>query len=51
MADKRLQAATGRLGAWAFWPSGTEGFAKAEVTEGMEVVEAINAEYGEDIFG
>ncbi|MEB3090156.1 NAD(P)/FAD-dependent oxidoreductase, partial [Parvimonas sp. M20] len=32
--DKALRAAQARLAAWAFHPTGTEGFAKAEVTAG-----------------
>src|SRR5690606_20987946 len=34
IADRRLDAAAARLGAWRFMPAGTEGFAKAEVTAG-----------------
>jgi len=34
IADKRLRAAQERLSRWAFTPSGSEGFAKAEVTVG-----------------
>lgn len=34
MADKVLQDAAGRLADWPFQPTGTEGFAKAEVTAG-----------------
>ncbi|MFW2829741.1 NAD(P)/FAD-dependent oxidoreductase [Sphingomonas sp. ID0503] len=34
MTDKALRSAEARLGAWSFHPSGTEGFAKAEVTAG-----------------
>jgi predicted Rossmann fold flavoprotein len=34
LPDKKLAEAGGRLAAWAFHPSGTEGFAKAEVTVG-----------------
>ena len=33
-ADKALRAAQERLGGWAFQPTGSEGFAKAEVTAG-----------------
>lgn len=33
-ADKALRAAQDRLGGWAFQPTGSEGFAKAEVTAG-----------------
>ncbi|MEL6946175.1 MAG: NAD(P)/FAD-dependent oxidoreductase [Pseudomonadota bacterium] len=33
-ADSRLQAAEAQLRAWSFSPSGTEGYAKAEVTAG-----------------
>ncbi|CAA9513413.1 MAG: Uncharacterized protein YhiN [uncultured Sphingomonadaceae bacterium] len=33
-SDRALDAAAERLGAWRFAPSGTEGFAKAEVTVG-----------------
>jgi len=32
--DKALRAAAARLADWRFWPNGTEGFAKAEVTIG-----------------
>ncbi len=32
--DKVLRAAQERLARWPFWPNGTEGFAKAEVTIG-----------------
>lgn len=34
LADARLEAAEARLAAWCFHPTGTEGFAKAEVTVG-----------------
>ena len=34
MSDKALRQASARLGDWAFQPSGTEGYAKAEVTVG-----------------
>ncbi|WP_424688263.1 NAD(P)/FAD-dependent oxidoreductase [Erythrobacter sp.] len=34
VADKNLRAAASRLADWRFTPSGTEGFAKAEVTIG-----------------
>jgi len=34
LSDKALRAAEERLAAWSFTPSGTEGFAKAEVTVG-----------------
>lgn len=34
IADKKLSAAEQRLSHWAFQPTGTEGFAKAEVTVG-----------------
>lgn len=34
LPDKALRAAGERLAAWAFQPSGTEGYAKAEVTAG-----------------
>ncbi|WP_157219851.1 BaiN/RdsA family NAD(P)/FAD-dependent oxidoreductase [Flavisphingomonas formosensis] len=34
LSDKALRAAEERLGGWSFTPSGTEGFAKAEVTVG-----------------
>ncbi len=34
MTDKALRAAQARLANWPFMPSGTEGFAKAEVTAG-----------------
>jgi len=34
LADKDLRAAAGRLAQWHFTPTGTEGFAKAEVTIG-----------------
>jgi predicted Rossmann fold flavoprotein len=34
LADRRLEEAERRLAAWRFSPSGTEGFAKAEVTVG-----------------
>jgi predicted flavoprotein YhiN len=34
IADRRLDEAAARLGAWRFMPAGTEGFAKAEVTAG-----------------
>jgi predicted Rossmann fold flavoprotein len=34
MADRKLDEAARRLGDWRFWPSGTEGYAKAEVTAG-----------------
>ncbi len=34
LADKRLRAAQERLARWPFTPSGSEGFAKAEVTIG-----------------
>ena len=34
MADKALRAAGSQLKSWAFHPTGTEGFAKAEVTAG-----------------
>jgi predicted Rossmann fold flavoprotein len=34
MSDKALRVAEARLRDWAFHPSGTEGFAKAEVTAG-----------------
>lgn len=34
MPNKLLQLAQTRLGGWTFMPSGTEGFAKAEVTAG-----------------
>ncbi len=34
LPDKALATAEARLGAWSFRPSGTEGFAKAEVTIG-----------------
>lgn len=33
-ADAKLRAAQDRLSRWQFWPNGTEGFAKAEVTVG-----------------
>ncbi|MFX4963507.1 NAD(P)/FAD-dependent oxidoreductase, partial [Acinetobacter baumannii] len=33
-SDKALRGAEARLRDWAFHPSGTEGFAKAEVTAG-----------------
>ena len=34
LSDKSLRCAQDRLAAWSFTPSGTEGFAKAEVTAG-----------------
>ena len=34
LPDKALRDAEARLAAWAFHPTGTEGFAKAEVTVG-----------------
>ena len=34
LPDKALREAEARLAAWAFHPTGTEGFAKAEVTVG-----------------
>ena len=34
LSDKALQAAEARLARWPFQPSGTEGYAKAEVTAG-----------------
>ncbi len=34
VADRELQALEGRLRAWRLLPSGTEGYAKAEVTAG-----------------
>lgn len=34
LIDAKLRAAADRLARWAFTPSGTEGFAKAEVTAG-----------------
>ncbi|HMP57194.1 MAG TPA: NAD(P)/FAD-dependent oxidoreductase, partial [Novosphingobium sp.] len=34
LPDKALRAAQARLADWAFHPTGTEGFAKAEVTAG-----------------
>ena len=34
LTDKSLRAATEKLAAWPFYPNGTEGFAKAEVTAG-----------------
>ena len=34
LADRKLQEAERRLAGWSFLPSGTEGFAKAEVTIG-----------------
>ncbi|MEQ8346782.1 MAG: NAD(P)/FAD-dependent oxidoreductase [Sneathiellaceae bacterium] len=34
LADRRLEAAERMLAAWPFHPTGTEGFAKAEVTAG-----------------
>jgi predicted Rossmann fold flavoprotein len=34
LADRKLEEAERRLAAWRFLPSGTEGFAKAEVTAG-----------------
>ncbi len=34
LPDKALRAAQTRLGGWSFAPTGTEGFAKAEVTAG-----------------
>ena len=34
MPNKSLQVAQAQLGGWTFMPSGTEGFAKAEVTAG-----------------
>jgi len=34
LPDKRLRAATARLRDWRFTPTGTEGYAKAEVTAG-----------------
>jgi predicted flavoprotein YhiN len=34
LPDRKLQAAADRLKRWRFVPTGTEGFAKAEVTAG-----------------
>ncbi len=34
LTDARLRAAQEQLAGWKFWPNGTEGFAKAEVTVG-----------------
>jgi predicted Rossmann fold flavoprotein len=34
VADRSIEAAEGRLRAWRFFPNGSEGFAKAEVTIG-----------------
>lgn len=43
IADKALRAAEARLTDWAFTPSGTEGFAKAEVTAGGISVDGLSS--------
>ncbi|MFD0847347.1 BaiN/RdsA family NAD(P)/FAD-dependent oxidoreductase [Sphingosinicella xenopeptidilytica] len=43
IADKALRAAEARLTDWSFTPSGTEGFAKAEVTAGGISVDGLSS--------
>ena len=42
-SDKALRAAEARLTDWSFTPSGTEGFAKAEVTAGGISVDGLSS--------
>ncbi len=44
LSDKALRAAQGRIADWAFMPSGTEGFAKAEVTAGGISTEGLSSQ-------
>ena len=43
LPDKALRAAEARLGDWSFAPTGTEGFAKAEVTAGGISVDGLSS--------
>jgi hypothetical protein len=43
LTDKALRTAQARLADWPFHPSGTEGFAKAEVTVGGIAVDALSS--------
>jgi predicted flavoprotein YhiN len=44
LPDRKLAEAGGRLSRWAFHPSGTEGFAKAEVTVGGISTEGLSSQ-------